>query len=390
MRLVKEGNLFGPEELGRCDVLIGGGIILAIEKSIDPKTLPGDVTVINASDMLVVPGFIDGHQHFIGGGGEGGFHTRTPGMQLSDNIANGVTTAVGLLGTDSLTRSVENLYAKTKAFNVEGMTALMLTGSYWIPSPTLCGSVARDITFLDPVIGVKLAMADQRGPSYDARDLAVLASDVRVAALVSDKPGIITVHVGVNPHGLDLLFDVIKHHAIRPDMFIPTHINRKDSKVRDQALELAEMGGFIDATCVQEQLPQDAPNISGAGFASMADHLGLLEQLCFSSDAGGSLPKWNQDKSRILSMGMGSPKSLLFELTQLVQIFKMPLEKALLPLTVNPAKIYGLTGKKGEISVGVHADILILDPDTLTIRDVVAKGEIMMRNSIMVKKGYFE
>ncbi len=86
----------------------------------------------------------------------------------------------------------------------------MLTGSYWLPSPTICGSVGRDIVYIGPVIGVKLAMADQRGPSFDSADLATLASDVRVSALISNKPGIITVHTGVNPDGLDLIFEVVK------------------------------------------------------------------------------------------------------------------------------------------------------------------------------------
>lgn len=216
--------------LGKKDVLIGGNVILAIEKTIHSDRLPHDTTVMNASEKIMVPGFIDGHQHFTGGGGEGGFHTRTPEMQLSMNIANGVTTAVGLLGTDALTRTVESLYAKTQAFNAEGITAYMLTGSYWLPSPTICGSVGRDIVYIGPVIGVKLAMADQRGPSFDSADLATLASDVRVSALISNKPGIITVHTGVNPDGLDLIFEVVKNHAIRPDIFVPTHINRKKSR----------------------------------------------------------------------------------------------------------------------------------------------------------------
>ncbi len=228
MILIKNADIFSPMALGKKDVLIGGNVILAIEKTIHSDRLPHDTTVMNASEKIMVPGFIDGHQHFTGGGGEGGFHTRTPEMQLSMNIANGVTTAVGLLGTDALTRTVESLYAKTQAFNAEGITAYMLTGSYWLPSPTICGSVGRDIVYIGPVIGVKLAMADQRGPSFDSADLATLASDVRVSALISNKPGIITVHTGVNPDGLDLIFEVVKNHAIRPDIFVPTHINRKN------------------------------------------------------------------------------------------------------------------------------------------------------------------
>ena len=390
MIIIQNGEVFGPKALGRRDILTGGGEILAIAEKIDPKGLPGEVYIIDADGMLVIPGFIDGHQHFTGGGGEGGFETRTPEMQLSMNIANGVTTAIGLLGTDALTRTVESLYAKTQAFNAEGMTALMLTGSYWLPSPTILGTVGRDIIYMGPVIGVKLAMADQRGPHFNARELAALASDVRVAALVANKPGIITVHIGVNPDGLDLMVEVIEKSAIRADMFIPTHINRKKSRVRDQALALAERGTVIDATCVNKIPDKEDNHMSASDFACLADENKLFDQVCFSSDAGGSLPQWNQDRSRILGMEIGSPKSLLFELKRLVADKGMDLQKALRPLTTTPAGIYGLAGKKGVITAGAHADILVLDPDTLEIRDVMAKGQIMIRNKVIKRKGYFE
>ncbi len=395
MILIRNGELFAPEAKGIRDILIGGNQILAIEETIDPKTLPGEIRVVDAFGMIVVPGFIDGHQHFTGGGGEGGFHTRTPEMQLSMNIANGVTTAVGLLGTDSLTRTVESLYAKTRAFNAEGMTAFMLTGSYWLPSPTVCGSVGRDLVYLDPVIGVKLAMADQRGPHFDAHDLASLASDVRVAALVADKPGIITVHVGVNTDALDLIFEVVEHHNVRPDIFIPTHINRKNARATEQALALAEQGAVIDATCMAA-IPGDGPGeqsstkLCAADFAMIADGHHLFDQVTFSSDAGGSLPLWNKDRSRILGMGIGTPESLLVELRHLVNTRGMAMERALKPMTTTPARIYGLTGTKGAIQINAHADILVLDPDDLGIRDVVAKGQIMMNNGKLERKGYFE
>jgi len=390
MILIKNGNVYGPEAMGQKDLLLGGNGILALEKKIDPKQLPGKIEVMDAEGMLVIPGFVDGHQHFTGGGGEGGLHTRTPEMQLSMNIASGVTTAVGLLGTDSLTRSVESLYAKTQAFNAEGITALMLTGSYWLPSPTICGSVGKDIVYIEPVIGVKLAMADQRGPCFDAKQLAVLASDVRVAALLADKPGTITVHCGINPDGIDLIFEAVEKYGIRPDIFIPTHINRKKSKISDQALELARMGGVIDATCMETMPDEAAIQMSAADFACVADQNNLFDQISFSSDAGGSLPKWNKNKSRIIGMGIGTPASLLLELKRLVQVKAMELGKALKPLTTTPAKTYGLAGKKGIIAVKAHADILVLDPDTFELRDVVAKGKIMMKNRHIEKKGYFE
>ena len=390
MLVIKNAELFAPQPIGKQDVLIGGEKILAIEHKISPSSLPGDVQVLDARGMLLVPGFIDGHQHFTGGGGEGGFQTRVPEPSISVNFKNGVTTAVGLLGTDSLTRSVENLYAKTQALNAEGMTAFMLTGAYWYPSPTLTGSVVRDMVYLQPVIGVKLALADSRGPHIDAKDLASLASDVQVAALVANKPGIITVHTGIRAQALDLIFEIVEKFEIRPGLFVPTHINRKSGKLTEQALSLAAKGCVVDATCHQELPEPDSPRLTAADFASMARDNGLFDHVSFSSDSGGSMPIWNADHSRITGMGVGTPSSLLFELKLLVNTKNIPLEEALKPLTVTPARIYGLETRKGALRAGMDADLIAIDPASFSIRDVVARGEVAVRRGLVVKKGYFE
>jgi beta-aspartyl-dipeptidase (metallo-type) len=390
MILIRNGEVFAPHALGRCDVLVGGRKILALESRIDPGVLPGEVEVIEAGGLAVVPGFVDGHQHFTGGGGEGGFHTRTPEMQLSMNTANGVTTAVGVLGTDALTRSVESLYAKTQSFNAEGITAFMLTGSYWHPSPTITGTVACDLVYIQPVIGCKLALSDIRGPHIEAHELAALASDIRVAALIANKPGFITVHTGVKPGGLELIFEIVRKHAIRADMFIPTHINRKNPELTGQVLELARMGAVVDATCMTSLPAAEAAHLSAADFARLADENGVFEHVAFSSDAGGSLPVWNENRSRIVGMGIGTPSSLLFELSRLVNTHGLPLERALQPLTTTPARVYGLAGTKGEVAAGADADILVLDPGRMSVRAVLANGAVMVRHGAVERKGYFE
>ncbi len=390
MLVVKNAEIFAPSPLGKRDILVGGEKILAMEPHIDPASIPGDVDELDASGMLIAPGFIDGHQHFTGGGGEGGFQTRVPELTVSMNFRNGVTTAVGLLGTDSLTRSVESLYAKTQAFNAEGMTAFMLTGAYWYPSPTITGSVARDMVFLQPVIGVKLALADSRGPHIDAKDLAALASDVQVAALVANKPGIITVHTGIRTQALDLILEIVEKFEIRPGIFVPTHINRKSGKLTEQALSLAEKGAVVDATCHQELPEPDSPRLTAADFACLARDNGLFDHVSFSSDSGGSMPIWNQDRSRIVGMGVGMPSSLMFELKLLVNSKNIPMEQALQPLTTTPARIYGLETRKGALRVGMDADLVVIDPSSFTIRDVVARGAVVVKNREAVKKGYFE
>src|SRR5690606_3180786 len=102
-----------------------------------------------------VPGLIDNHVHITGGGGEGSFKTRVPEITLSKLIEAGITTVVGLLGTDATTRSVENLVAKAKALKEEGVSVYVHTGSYEFPSVTLTGQIKKDIVFIEEIIGAK-------------------------------------------------------------------------------------------------------------------------------------------------------------------------------------------------------------------------------------------
>jgi len=186
--------------------------------------VPGAVEIIDAGARRV-PGFVDGHQHFTGGGGEAGSYPH-PEMQLSMNTSNGVTTAVGLLGTDALTRSVESLYAKTQAFNAEGLTAFMLTGSYWHPSrPSPAASPATWPIFSRH----RLQAGALRHPRPASRGGRFAAWPRRSRGL----PGGEQARYHHRPHrvrpaGLDLIFEIVREHGTRPDMFIPTHINRRN------------------------------------------------------------------------------------------------------------------------------------------------------------------
>ena len=103
--LIRGAEICAPEPLGVCDILVEGSRIAYLGE-VDRQTveqLPGSA-VIDATGLTAVPGFIDPHVHITGGGGEGGYATRTPEIDVADIISAGVTTVVGCLGTDSITR----------------------------------------------------------------------------------------------------------------------------------------------------------------------------------------------------------------------------------------------------------------------------------------------
>lgn len=198
--LLQGAHLFAPEDRGICDVLLANGKIIAVGADIPSDIVP-DCAVINLSGRMLCPGFIDQHVHLIGGGGEAGPTTRTPEVSLSRLTEAGITTVVGLLGTDSVSRHPASLLAKTRALNEEGITAWMLTGAYHVPSPTITGSVEKDVALIDRVIGVKCAVSDHRSAAPSGNQLASMAAESRVGGLLGGKPGVSVFHMGSSKKG---------------------------------------------------------------------------------------------------------------------------------------------------------------------------------------------
>ncbi|HKG23642.1 MAG TPA: beta-aspartyl-peptidase, partial [Blastocatellia bacterium] len=101
--LVESGEVYAPEPLGRRDVLIVNDRIVMIGE-VDRrglKALGHEHKVIDAIGCVVTPGFIDPHEHLLGGSGEDGFSTQTPEINLGEIVTAGITTVVGALGVDT-------------------------------------------------------------------------------------------------------------------------------------------------------------------------------------------------------------------------------------------------------------------------------------------------
>ena len=130
IKLLKNCNVYAPEHLGRRDILVVENKIRAIEENLSVwENMPG-VEVFDLGGKITCPGIIDIHVHITGGGGENGPASRTPELKLTDYTRYGVTTVLALLGTDGISRSVENLLFKARALEEEGITTFMLTGNY--------------------------------------------------------------------------------------------------------------------------------------------------------------------------------------------------------------------------------------------------------------------
>lgn len=384
IKLLKNAQVYAPEPLGKRDILIEGGKILRMDSCITGYDNLPDVEAYDLSGKILVPGYIDMHVHITGGGGEQGPASRVPESQLSVFLKNGITTVVGLLGTDGITRSLENLVAKARALAEEGMTVYTLTGSYGYPPVTITGSVEKDIMMVPPMIGVKVAVSDHRGSNPTGEDLIALSTAARRAGLLAGTPGLVTMHMGSGKGKLDPLFYVLDHSDVPAKNLLPTHMLRTPELI-DEGVGLVRRGGYIDCTAggddaeAEEETDKLMELLSREGVT--ADHVTL------SSDAYGSQPRFDS-RGECIGLTYASPKYLHKTLKGLVRR-GMPLEEALKLLTSTPAALLGQEGKKGRVAAGADADLLILD-GSLEIDSLIVKGQRALWEGELLMRGRFE
>lgn len=383
--LLRDAHVFAPEDLGLRQVLVAAGRVLWIGVADDAApSLPG-LEIVDLGGKRLIPGLIDAHAHVTGGGGEGGFATRVPPVPLSAFTAAGVTTVVGVLGTDDLARSPGELLASTYALREQGLAAHCWCGGYHVPPATLTGSVRGDIVYLDPVLGVgELAISDHRSsqPTFD--EFVRIASECHVAGLMTGKAGVLHLHLGDGARGLELVRRALDDTELPPRVFHPTHVNRRKA-LFEEALALARRGCTVDVTAFPVEDGEDAWSAEDAWERYRAAGA-PPERLTISSDAGGCLPTFDEE-GRLRRMDVGASRALAEALRTLLARGHA-LDAVLPAFTSNVARLLRLPGK-GRVAAGGDADLVVLDADG-GIADVMAQGAWHVRDGAVVRRGPFE
>lgn len=377
--LIKNIHLYTPDDMGMSDILVCGEKIAAIGRDLAPTGIT--VNVIDGGGMTAMPGLIDQHVHIIGGGGQTGYFSLAPEVPLSKLIECGTTTVVGLLGTDGFVKTLPQLYAKTKALCQDGISAYMLTGYYGLPTPTLTGSIANDLIFIDKVIGCKIALSDDRSSHPTRQELLRIIQQVRLGGFTGAKGGVMHVHLGALPSGISELLDIAREFPSLTGYISPTHMGRTHDLFL-QGIEFARLGGIID--------------ISTGGTKYCEPYLSVLEGLdagisidnmTFSSDGNAGVrrknPETGEDTYRIAPLDKNLEQTI-----RLITDGGLTPDKAFRLITVNPARNMKLNGK-GKVSVGADADLTLFD-DAWNLQCVFARGHMMMRDGAIIKKGNFE
>lgn len=386
MLLIKNADIHAPEHLGCLDLFVTNGVISGAFprgevseetlRAIDPA-----LTVIDAGGAFAMPGIIDSHVHFNGAGGEGGASYRTPPLQFSSFVKAGVTSAVGLLGTDGTCRSLRDLLMKARGLEEEGISTWIYTGNYRLPSPTITGGIIDDICLIDKVIGLKMALSDHRSAHPSIEAVRQSASDSRVGGILSGKCGVVCVHMGDEPGGFAPIIKAVEGTKIPLAQFLPTHVSR-NNHLLTEAVSYTKAGGNIDLTA-------SPTGKSALGMPTVEAVRKLIssgvssEKITISSDGNGSMPRFN-DAGEFVGMSVAPLESVFASIMELLDEFP---NDALSFATSNVAKRIGAT-RKGRIKAGYDADILLLNDKKIT--HVIARGQILMNANTIVKKGTFE
>ena len=379
MLLIKNAFVYAPQPLGNKDILVGAEKILAIEDSIsNPNNMFKEW---DAKGKTVTPGFIDQHIHIIGAGGKHGFGSMTPEISMSDLIACGSTTVVGLLGTDGSARSIKSLYAKTKSLSSEGITAYMFTGYYGLDPVHIMQSVQDDMVFIDPVLGCKIAIADIRSSYPTDFDLLRILRAVKVGGMLANKKGILHIHLGNLKTKMDTLFRLVQEHEFPIAHISPTHVGRT-KELFEQAIEFAKLGGMIDLTTGASKYTDPYKAVLYALEKGVS-----IDKITFSSDGNAGLDKLDEN-GNLIGFRRAVINQNYLQVKELINHGQVKLEDAIKLITINPAINLGLKNK-GSIKVGSDADFCCLDAE-FNLTDVFARGKQMMENTQVIVKGHFE
>ncbi len=389
--ILKKGEIYSPEYKGNMDILIANDKIVLIDKNISESVgqlLDKKVKIIDTSNCLIIPGFIDQHIHIDGAGGEGGPHYRTLPVNLTELTTAGITSVVGLMGTDGVARSLKALLMKAKGLENEGISSWIYTGSYQYPSLTITENIMNDLMLIDKVIGVKIALSDHRSSHPTIEEFLKVTSEARTGGILAGKSGIVHTHMGNEQIGLSYLLDIVKNTDIPITQFAPTHLNRNEELFKD-AIEFGKSGGYVDMTTgvsVESELT-GAINPSKA-VKRMIENGVAIERITMSTDGNGSMPEFNKE-GEIIDI-LVSPVSSLYEaFVDIIKEEKISVEDAIRVSSTNIAQHLKLY-EKGKIETEKDADLVVLDGDTLQIKYVIAKGKIMIENEQIVKFGTFE
>ncbi|WP_046174847.1 dihydropyrimidinase [Domibacillus indicus] len=443
--IIKNGFVITSTEQFKADVLIEEGTIVSLSESFLEKQ---DDLIIDATDKYVFPGGIDAHVHLDIPGTVDGFESGTKAAALG-----GITSIINYadpVKEKSFIETLQEWKKKAKPSYIDyGIHSII----------NRCDDeTLKEIPLLakEGVTSIKLFMAYKD---------TVMVNDLELYKLMK-KAGESGVVTNIHAENGDVIDELIKEKVeagyTAPKFHADTRPASLEAEATNRALKIANVAKapvyIVHVTCEEalnevkraledginafaETCPHylvldrsylELPNFEGAKYVcspplrEKSDQNALWEGLytgiisTIGSDHAsipfeGGKTRGRNDFSKIPNgcPGIESSFSLLYHYG--VQGNRITLQQFVQKTSTNPAKIFGLYPKKGEIALGSDADIVIFDPQKSStisaetqaqntdyniyegtkiegsISHVLSKGKIIVENNIFKgEKGHGE
>lgn len=386
MILIK-GGLVRPitaPDIENGEVLIDNGKIAAIGAHVDA---PADAHIIDASGLLVSPGFIDAHCHI-------GMHEESSRWEGNDTneYSDPVTPQV---------RAIDSVNPMDEAFEcaIKGgvTTAITGPGSANVIGGTFCalklhGKCVDDMVINDTV-AMKIAFGENPKGAYGQNGRKAPVTRMMTAALLREnlmkaRRYMEEVDEAENDPDKKRPFDM-KLEAMLPVMRgeipLKSHAHRADDILTSVRIA-KEFGVKITLDhCTEGHLIVDKlsefglPVLIGPSFGSKSKQ--ELREKSFATP--GILEKAGLSVS-IITDAPVVPLYYLPLCAGLAIREGMSYEGAWKAITINPAKVAGIEKRVGSLEVGKDADISIFEGDPL--RDIASKAKYVLVNGEIVHR----
>ncbi len=388
-------NLQEVKEINNAYIAIKDGKIIAIGTG-DYSTFSNDkTTTYNALNKIALPGFVDAHSHLVHAGSrEEEFEALKEGVPYLDILAAGG----GILNTVEKTRaaSFDDLYLQSKKSLLTmlsyGVTTLEAKSGYGLRLNDEIKQleVAKKLHDDGPVHIVSTYMGAHAIPKeYKTKENDFVLEIINDLKEIKKLDYVDTVDVFCEQGVFDL----------KATEKILTHAKDLGFKIRLHADELVPMGGTglgvkLNALSVDHLIAASEQDLIALGKSNT--FACILPGTSFNLKKPYAKARFMVDHNVALCIaGDYNPGSCPTEnfqfITQLATNYlNLSPKEVLSAVTLNPAHLLNLSNKKGSLTVGKDADLLLLDSPNLAyvmyhfginhVSDVFIKGNQVIKN----------
>ena len=355
-------------EVSGCDVLIDGDRIVAVGRGLETD----GAEVIDASGMIVMPGFVDSHRHIWEGllrnigadvplEGRSSYishvlHKLAPAFRPEDAYMGNFISALGaidagvttLLDWSHIQGSPDHTDAVVQALKDSGMRAVFAYGFPWWgkweerqPS-WFMRAATQHFSTQDQLLTLALA-----APGPEFTDFEVTRDHWKLAREAGAR---ITTHVGVGSYGLDAKFEQFgKSGVLGPDTTYIHCTTLNDTEIQ----MIVDTGGTVSLAAPVEMM-------MGHGMPPIQKFLdrGLHPSLSVDVETNVPSDMFNQMRSVLALQRAFAAGGCKAPITA---------RDVLAFATIEGARANGLDAKVGSLTPGKQADIIMLRTDRMNV-----------------------